>query len=159
MKIALLLASNGGTPLTIGLDRGLRQLGHEVVGYELGQGYDLILACNQAVHRTDYAYPEFPPDSDRTPVAFVDGAEYGWTKRVHEPVDGYWNAFAHGSMAHDTKVPEQQERLRRFLEGRSFPYFLREMWSGWPYPDAYHPIDFPPQFGSTEKSFRPSACR
>lgn len=143
MRVALLLSDRGGSPLTIGAERGLRELGHDVVEYRRGVGCDLLVVFNQSAHTRDYVYPEFPADDDRTPVAFVDTAEYGWTKRVHEPPERYWNAFAPGSLEHDTKNAEQQLRLRRFLEGRSFPYLLREFWNAWEYPRGYHPVDYP----------------
>ena len=143
MRIAFLMSNLGGSPLTIGIERGARELGHQVAPYHPGQGSDLIVVFNQSAHTRGYTYPAFPAADDRTPIAFIDNAEYGWTKRVHEPNQRYWNAFAPGSMEHDTKNPEQQALLRRFLEGRSFPYFLREFWSDCEYPSEYHPIDYP----------------
>lgn len=143
MRVAFLLSNCGGSPLTIGLERGLRELGHEVIEYAPGIGADLILIFNQSAHTQSYVYPALPPADDRTPFAFIDTAEYGWTKRVKEPASNYWNTFAPGSMEHDTKNVEQQTILRGFLEGRSFPYFIREFLNAWDYPDAYHPIDYP----------------
>lgn len=143
MRIASLLSSHGGSILQLGLERGLKKLGHVVEPYHHNISCDLILVFNQSAHTTEYAYPEFPSESDRTPIAFIDAAEYGWTKRVHEPPERYWNTFASGSMEHPTKNLSEQERLRRFLEGRSFPYFLREFMTSWSFPPSYHPIDYP----------------
>lgn len=142
MKIAIWLSTKGGSPLQVGIERGLAELGHRVEPYRAGAGYDLVVAFNQCAHTTDYEYPAEFPDAS-TPVAFVDSAEYGWTKRTFEPLSAYWNAFASGAMAHDTKNREQQERLRGFLAGRSFPYFAREFWNAYDFPPAYHPIDYP----------------
>lgn len=144
MRIAFLLSNRGGSPLTIGLERGLLELGHDVSPYQFGDGYDLILVFNQSAHTQDYAYPTFPDVHNRTPIAFIDTAEYGWTKRVKEPLADYWNTFAPGAMAHDTKNADQQALLRYFLQGReSFPYFLREFWNAYDFPENYHPIDYP----------------
>lgn len=150
MRIAFLLSSHGGSPLTIGLERGLKQLGHHVEPYHLGISCDLLIVFNQCAHTTAYIYPEFPAEPDKTPIAFIDTAEYGWTKRVHEPVSAYWNAFSSGSMEHDTRSPNEQGKLRRFLEGRSFPYFVREFHNDWNFPIGYHPIDYP--------LYEPSVC-
>lgn len=143
MRIAFLLSNYGGSPLTIGLSRGLQELGHNVHEYRRGEGYDLILLFNQSAHTIHYAYPELPPADDKTPLAFIDTAEYGWTKRVKEPLGDYWNAFAPGSVTHDTKSAEQQATLKAFLEGRSFPYFIREFWNAYEFPANYHAIDYP----------------
>lgn len=147
MRIAFFLSSLGGSPLQSGLERGLRQLGHEVEDYEPFGGYDLIMVFNQVAHvqpnqpNTRYTFPSFP--RCQTPIAFVDCAEYGWM-RLHAPaVFDYANAFAPGSMTHDTKITEEQEQLRRFLEGRSFPYFIRECNKAIDWPACYHPIDYP----------------
>lgn len=150
MRIGIFLSNLGGSPLVIGLERGLKKLGHVVERYDRSKGFDLVLLFNQAAHNTGYAYPEFPPEDDKTPVAFIDSAEYGWTKRVKEPVSRYWNTFAAGSMEHDTKNPAEQTRLRQFLEGRSFPYFVREFYNAWDFPPNYHPIDYP--------LYEPSVC-
>jgi len=143
VRIAFLLSNRGGSPLTIGLERGFRELGHDVIPFQFGVGSDLILVFNQCAHTQDYAYPTFPEVHDRTPLAFIDTAEYGWTKRVKEPLADYWNTFAPGAMAHDTKNATEQTKLKQFLEGRSFPYFIREMYNAWDFPENYHPIDYP----------------
>ena len=147
------MSNLGGSPLTIGLERGLRELGHEVVYHP--EPSDLILIFNQSAHTTNYVYPEIPHPDDHTSFAFIDSAEYGWTKRVKEPTSAYWNAFAPGSMEHDTKNPEQQMRLRDFLAGRSFPYFAREFWNAWEFPANYHPIDYP-LYGPSTHSIAPN---
>jgi hypothetical protein len=123
------------------MERGLRALQHDVVGWAPGVMCDLVMVFNQTAHVSDYVYPEFPPAE--IPVAFIDAAEYGWTMRVQRPLADFWNAFAPGSVAHPTKNAVEQERLRQFLAGRSFPYFIRELFTSWAFPPGYHPIDYP----------------
>jgi len=146
------MSNLGGSPLTIGLERGLRELGHEVVHHP--EPSDLILMFNQSAHTTSYVYPEVPHPDDLTPFAFIDTAEYGWTKRVKEPPARYWNAFAEGSMEHDTKNAAQQTILREYLRRRSFPYLIREFWNAWEFPENYHPIDYP-LYGPSTNSIKP----
>lgn len=141
MKIGFLLSTHGGSPLQAGLVRGFKDLGHEVVETNKPDGLDLLLVFNQCAHTLDYEYPAFP---DNPPLmAFIDTAEYGYFNRTSDRCRRFWNAFAEGSMSHDTKNPVQQERLRQWLQGRSFPYFLREHIKELDYPDVYHPIDYP----------------
>lgn len=141
MRIALLISNKGGSPLIGGLQRGLVHLGHSAHEYKHGQSYDLILVCNQCAHTTDYAYPEFPEKAER--IAFIDSAEYGYFRRLPGVIRDYANAFSGGSLGHDTKNLEQQQRLFGFLSGRSFPYFLREHSVYIDFPPEYHPIDYP----------------
>lgn len=141
MRIAFFLSTLGGSPLQVGLERGMAQLGHHVEDYHHGRSYDLILIFNQTAHNTNYAYPDFPTGYPR--IAFVDSAEYGYFRRLPGVVNSYWNAFAEGSLAHDTKNRHEQTRLHQFLEGRSFPYFLREFSKHISFPASYHPIDYP----------------
>jgi len=141
LKIALYLSTLGGSPLQVGLFRGLQELGHEVTYFNPGNGYDLVLIFNQTAHTREYIYPTFPDDS--VPIAFVDCAEYGYYKRLPNIIRHYANAFAPGSMSHDTKDCGEQEKLRRFLQGKSFPYFLREHSKYIEFPSEYHPIDYP----------------
>lgn len=116
-------------------------LGHEVCYYRPGQTYDLVLVFNQVAHNTGYQYPHFP--DERMPIAFIDAAEYGYFKRLPGVVGQYGTAFAQGSMASDTKNRHEQIRLKSFLDGRSFPYFLREFSKYLTFPAGYHPIDYP----------------
>lgn len=116
-------------------------LGHHVEAYRPGIGYDLVLVHGQVAHRTDYVYPPFPVGN--TPIAFVDFAEFGWQTRLPGNFQHYANCFTLAAMGHDTKNTGEQDRLRRCLAGRSFPYFLREMHRGIEYPASYHPIDYP----------------
>jgi hypothetical protein len=148
VKIAFFLSSLGGSPLQSGLCRGLQSLGHTVEDYEPFRGYDIIVVWNQTAHNPGYAYPPFP--AEHTPIVFIDSAEYGWMRRMPETVGQYANAFAPGSVAHDTKNRYQQERLREFLEGRSFPYMIREYSKHLTWPSAYHPIDYPLYYLSEE---------
>ena len=149
MKFAFLLSTFGGSPLQDGLDRGLRALGHDVVSFHNGRDrdYDVLVVFNQSAHNTSYAYPDFP--KYEVPVAFVDCAEYGYFRRLPEVVKNYANAFAPGSMTHDTKSRHEQNRLKNYLEGRSFPYFLREFSEKISYPCGYYPIDYPLYYHST----------
>lgn len=141
MRIGVLLSSKGGSPLQCGLERGLAELGHAVSDYRPGEAFDLVLVFNQCAHDRDYFYPEFPPAE--VPIAFVDSAEFGYFTRLPEVAPLYANTFTSAAIAHDTKNAEEQGRLRRFLEGRSFPYFLREFSKFLRYPAGYHPIDYP----------------
>ncbi len=141
MKIAFFLSSTGGSPLQVGLERGMRSLGHAVEPWRRDGGYDLIIAFSQSAH-TRYAYPE--PPTCQTPLVFVDSSEYGHgTRYTHEQHVGFANFFAAMSLKHDTKVEVETLRLKRYLEGRSFPYFLREFYKDITFPDSYHPIDYP----------------
>lgn len=140
MKIALFLSNFGGSPLVVGLQHGLAQLGHAVEQYRHGHGYDLVLIVNQTAHVTNYVYPTFPPPG--LPIAFIDCAEYGSSKRYPDVAHNYANAFSPGSMAHDTKNAHEQTRLRQFLEGRSFPYFIREFSKYVTFPASYWPVDY-----------------
>ncbi len=143
MKFAFFLSTWGGSPLQGGLSRGLVSLGHEVASFHNGKehNYDFLVIFNQTAHRVDYAYPDFPAYD--VPVIFVDSAEYGYTRRRKEVVKDYANAFSTGSMTHDTKSVHEQTRIKNYLEGRSFPYFLREFSKYLEYPENYHPIDYP----------------
>ncbi len=146
MRIGILLSTKGGSPLQVGLTRGLMELGHEVFDYEPWIGFDLVLVFNMCAHDPDYTYPEFP--APQVPIAFIDTAEFGYFRRLPHVVADYANTFSRGAMAHDTKNLHEQTRLRQFLEGRSFPYFLREYSKYIDYPASYHPIDYPLYAGS-----------
>lgn len=141
MKIGMFLSNWGGSPLQGGLERGLCALGHDVVLYHPGRTDDLILMFNQTAHRQDYRYPPMP--DPKIPVAFIDSAEYGYFKRLPGVVHQYANTFSPAAMTHDTKNQQEQQRLKTFLEGKSFPYFLREHSIYIDFPLSYHPIDYP----------------
>lgn len=125
----------------VGLQRGLEALGHNCVTAHASGEYDLLLVWNQIAHNPTYIYPDFP--IRQCPIAFIDAAEYGYHRRHPWIINDYANAFAPGSIGHDTKNRHQQARLRQFLEGRSFPYFIREMSKYIEWPDNYHGIDYP----------------
>lgn len=127
MRVGILISTRGGSPLQY----SLCHYGWEL--YRPGQVYDLVLVFNQTAHTRDYRYPDSLPDG---PIAFVDTAEYGTTMRP-------WHGLTPEAMAHDTKNAAEQARLRSMLEGRSFPYFLRETWIDRGYSEAFHPIDYP----------------
>lgn len=141
MRIASFLSDKGGSPLQGGLERGLRELGHTVEEYFPGNGYDLVIVFNQVAHTTDYRYPSHP--GKNIPIAFVDCAEFGYFTRLKDRAADYANTFTGHALTHDTKNTYQQASLADWLEGRSFPYFLREMSNYVDYPDSYHPIDYP----------------
>lgn len=141
MRIGFFLSNYGGSPLVAGLERGLKQLGHLVENYYPMAGYDLVLVFNQCAHVTNYVYPEFPKPG--IPIAFIDSAEYGYFKRLPGVVHNYATAFSEGSLNHDTKNLTEQRRLQAALEGRSFPYFLREFIKDISFPVGYYPIDYP----------------
>jgi hypothetical protein len=46
-------------------------------------------------------------------------------------------------MTHDTKNTHEQTRLLNYLDGKSFPYFIREYLKFLDWPVSYHPIDYP----------------
>lgn len=140
MRIGFLLSTKGGSPLEAGLRRGMAEMGHQVLDYKPFVGYDLILIFNQCAHVTDYEYPMFPENSR---IAFIDCAEYGYFKRLPDVIGQYAHAFTQGSMSHDTKNATEQNKLRDYLNGRSYPYFLREFSKHVEYPSSFHPIDYP----------------
>lgn len=146
MRIAFYLSTLGGSPLQTSLARALRGLGHAVDEMLLSGTYDLLLVFNQCAHNPSYQYLPFP--DHKGPIAFIDTAEYGYFKRLKDRVGNYWNAFADGSINHDTKNREQQVWLRQQLEGKSFPYFIREKSKFVTWPENYHPIDYPLDFHS-----------
>lgn len=141
MRLGFLLSDKGGSPLTCGLERGFGSLGHKVEAYRHGRQYDVLFVFNQVAHVQDYQYPQFPEYEQ--PIVFVDAAEFGYFTRLPSVVQNYSHAFAPGAMQHDTKNPVEQARLRDFLKGKSFPYFLREFSKYMMYPTGYHPIDYP----------------
>lgn len=100
-----------------------------------------MVIFNQCAHTQSYAFPDFPAYD--VPVAFVDTAEYGYFRRLPGVISQYANAFAPGSMSHDTKSIHEQTRIRNYLSGKSFPYFLREFSKHLTFPAGYHPIDYP----------------
>lgn len=141
MKIGFFLSTHGGSPLVDGLRRGLSSNGHTVEDYRVDQGYGMLFVFNQCAHNPSYAYPDFPPPSQS--IVFIDTAEYGYFKRLPGVVQDYANTFSNGAMNHDTKSIHEQTRMKRFLEGRSFPYFIREFSNYVNFPQGYYPIDYP----------------
>lgn len=143
MKFAFCLSTAGGSPLQVGLERGLHALGHNVVCFRNGMGkeYDVLVLFNQVAHTQTYAFPDWPTYD--VPVVFVDAAEYGYFRRFPEVIKNYANGFASGSMSHDTRSLHEQTRLKNYLAGKSFPYFLREFSNYLTFPPSYHPIDYP----------------
>ncbi len=142
MRIAFFLSSRGGSPLEVGLRRGLAELGHTVDDYRAGAVYDLLLVFNQSAHTQQYVYPDFPADHS-IPFAFIDTAEFGPATRLPHRRRDFATSFTVHTMNHDTKNFEQQRRLSAWLYGHSFPYFIREMFSDIKYPMGFHPIDYP----------------
>lgn len=141
MKIGFYHSNLGGSPLVVGLQRGLEACGHPPETFVPSRHYDLVFVFNQCAHTTAYFYPAFPSAIQK--VVFIDSAEYGYFTRLPAVAMNYANAFSPSSMSHDTKNRAEQERLRQFLFGRSFPYFLRDMSNYVTYPQGYHPIDYP----------------
>lgn len=141
MRIAFFLSTLGGSPLQAGLCRGLQALGHWVEDYRPRGGYDLIIAFQQSAHAPNYTWRAFP--NEPTPIAFVDTAEFGYFTRLPDRARRYATSFTEDAINHDTKNRAEQIRLRDWLDGRSFPYFLREMHKQIDYPSSYHPIDYP----------------
>jgi hypothetical protein len=140
MNVAIWLSSRGGSPLQSGLERGIRQLGHRVEEFHHSKDYDLVLMFNQCAHTTDYQYPQFPRQSA---IAFIDTAEYGYFRRLPGVANRYWNTFTEDALNHDTKNRSEQLKLKQFLLGKSFPYFMREFHKSVEFPTGYYPIDYP----------------
>lgn len=139
MRIGTYLSTAGGSPLQVGLERALKI--HEI---QLHNHYDLVLIFNQCAHTTNYEYKNLEQVVKKYPkIAFIDTAEYGPTKRSPDVIKDYYSTFAPGAMTHDTKNHEQQKRLFNCLNGKSFPYFLREFHKSFNFPKSYHPIDYP----------------
>lgn len=141
MRIGILLSTLGGSPLQGGIERGLAQLGHHVETFRPHHSYDLVCVFNQTAHATNYTYPQ--PPSSKVPIAFIDSAEFGVWSRLPDRVYNYANTFSPGALDHDTKNKNEQLKLKSFLEGKSFPYFIREFSKHVTFPAAYHPIDYP----------------
>jgi hypothetical protein len=150
VRISFFISTFGGSPLQVGLERGFSQLGHSVSYFTNGtpHNFDFLVAFNQIAHNPAYAYPDFP--SYNVPIVFIDAAEYGYFTRLPEVADLYANAFSQFSMKHENKSVHEQTRLKRYLEGKAFPYFLREMSKYVQYPTGYYPIDYP--------LYEPSRC-
>lgn len=132
---------SGGSPLMVGLERGLQSLNHNVMTAHANGEYDLLVVFNQVSHVTNYSYPEWP--RRQCPVVFVDAAEFGYYKRLPQTAACYANTFTQAAMEHDTKNYHQQSLLKRYLENRSFPYMLREFSKFVSYPQGYWPVDYP----------------
>jgi hypothetical protein len=140
MRIGFLFSSKGGSPMLVGLQRGMKALGHQILDYKPHASYDLLLVFNQVAHTIDYEYPEF---SETGPVALIDCAEYGYFKRLPEFAREFRHSFTLDAVTHDTKNTQQQLRLKQFLDGKSYPYLLREFHKAVDYPQGFHPIDYP----------------
>jgi hypothetical protein len=141
LRIGIFLSTLGGSPLQGGIERGLSQLGHTVERYRHNCPFDLVIIFNQTAHCPNYVYPDFPGNS--IPLAFVDSSEYGYFSRLPDRYIDYWNGLTDKAISHDTKNYAEQKRLRDFLTGRSFPYFLREFSKYHEYPAGYYGVDYP----------------
>jgi hypothetical protein len=142
LRIATFLSSLGGSPLQGGIERGLASMGHHVEPYDHRQGYDLVVIFQQVAHNPAYQFPaRFPPVHQ--PIAFVDSSEAGYFTRLPDRAKEFAFSFTETVMRQSTKNYAEQVRLRDYLQGKSFPYFLREMSKYIQYPAAYHPIDYP----------------
>jgi len=123
--------------------RGFHQIGVEAERYLAYKKYDYVLLFNQTAHGQEYCYGTLDVLEDYR-FAFIDCAEYGWFNRMRPNwQEEYYSAFAPGSLRNHTKNMTEQVFLLLFLQGKSFPYFLREFLVGFPYPPTYYPIDYP----------------
>lgn len=122
-----------------GITRGLTELGHQVVPWTLGVSCDHVLVFNVSSHINHYNWDDIE-QLEGCKFAFIDTAEYGWWTHYDYHKDMYYSAFA--PLAIKAKPPVQL-KLLEFLKGKSYPYFLREMYKGFDYPENYHPIDYP----------------
>jgi hypothetical protein len=142
LRIGIFLSSLGGSPLQGGIERGLASMGHTVEPYNPACGYDLVLVFQQTAHDPSYRFPaRFPPV--HLPIAFIDNSEHGYFTRLPDRAKEFAFSFTDTVMRQSTKNYDEQVRLRDYLTGKSFPYFLREMSKHVQYPAAYHPIDYP----------------
>lgn len=150
MNIGFLSHPLGGSPLLLSLRRAFQGLGHNVVDFPRNRKVDLVLVFNFASHQ-EFEYEDFPVVE--CPMAFIDSAEYGWWTHEKKYARWLYNAFAPAALM-GGRIPgapevvlsskgKQQFKLKKWLEGKSFPYFLREMYKDWNYPSCYHPIDYP----------------
>lgn len=126
--------------MIVGLQRGIKALGHILCDYKPGHVYDLVLIFNQVSHTQQYEYAPFPETGQ---FALIDCAEYGYFKRLPQHANDFWHSFTVDAMTHDTKNTAEQLKLRTFLNGRSYPYFLREFHKAIDYPAGFYPIDYP----------------
>lgn len=126
--------------MLVGLQRGLDALGHQYADYKYGHSYDLVFILNQVAHTTDYEYPVLP-DGGR--IALIDCAEFGYFKRLPAHAESFKHSFTMDAVTHDTKNAGQQLKLRSYLNGKSYPYFLREFHKDIVYPAGFYPIDYP----------------
>lgn len=143
MLIGLYLSTAGGSPLQVGIERGLPKLGVNVEYFQPGRPYDYVFVFNQCAHTTNYCYQHLHELAKYNKLAFIDTAEFGWIHRRPQEANTYYSTFAEGAMGHDTKNRAQQQALFNHLKGKSFPYFLREYLKFFKYPAMYHPIDYP----------------
>lgn len=110
--------------------------------YRRGQGYDLVIVGQQVAHNPAYEFPACFP-SEGIPIAFVDSSEAGYFTRLPDRAREFAFSFTPTVMHQSTKNYHEQVRLKSFLEGRSYPYFLREMSKYVKYPPMFHAIDYP----------------
>lgn len=126
--------------MIVGLQRGVKALGHTIHDYKYGVGYDLVLIFVQVSHTQNYHYDQFLETGQ---FALIDCAEYGYFKRLPQYAEAFKHSFTMDAMTHDTKNTQEQLKLRTFLNGRSYPYFLREFHKSITYPAGFYPIDYP----------------
>ncbi len=138
--IGIYQAQNGrGCVILEQLVYGLLQLGHTVRLFDPTLSFDYVLVFNTTAHINDYDYNNIAPVKNFK-FAFIDCAEYGWKWHYKEYDKDFYNCAAPKSLEMKNS---NQPSLLSFLQGKSFPYFLREMREDFSYPKMYHPIDYP----------------
>lgn len=148
-KIAYFMAKpDGGCGVVPGgLTRGLSELGHQTYHFNPGDSYDYVFLFNVSAHIQYWDWIGLE-QLNGYKFCFIDMAEYGWWTHYDYYKDKYYSAFA--PLAIKAKHLNQV-KLLEFLRGKSYPYFLREMYKGVEYHKNYHPIDYPLYFYSVSK--------
>jgi hypothetical protein len=151
LKIGIYTADfYGGNSLLDCLIKGLKELGHQCVPFDKQIEFDYVIvfavAAPFANFNKNLKYSNL--DLIQSKIIFIDTGEYGWWTHYDEQAEFYYNAFATGGQPNLGYVPLINQKgpthldLLNFLRGKSFPYFLREMYKIIPYPEQYHPIDY-----------------
>jgi hypothetical protein len=104
-----------------------------------GEAYDFVLLFNISSHSARYDFSDVG-ELKGYKFCFIDSSEYGWWTHYSHYKELFGTSFTAGSMA---AKPFCQQVLKQFLDGKSYPYIVREFYKGIDYPNSYHPIDYP----------------
>jgi len=72
-------------------------------------------------------------------IVFIDNAEYGWNTRNKDKLEKYANIYSPEAIKYR---PPYQQKLRNFLNDKTYPYFIREYSKYINYCGNYFPIDY-----------------